>query len=134
MADAMLKPMHQMLHEQYRKDQTKLPPDFEDRRNKMFDDEMKSFPWDEVLDAMVPVYPKHLTRSNVDAMLAFYSTPTGQKLIEELPLIMGEAMQSMMPVMRKQMDAMGERVQKEVAQMLKDSDPKSGKATPSSPD
>jgi len=31
---------------------------------------------------------------------------------------MSEAMQSMMPIIRKQMDAMTERMQQEVAQML----------------
>jgi hypothetical protein len=127
-ADSMMKPMHQMLHERYLKDKTKLPPDFEDRMNKMMDDEMKAFPWDEMLNAMIPVYQKHLTKSNVDAMVAFYSGPTGQKLLKELPVMMGEAMQAMMPVMQKQMESMTERVQKEVAEMTHDSGTKSDKA------
>src|SRR5258708_21506341 len=47
MVEAMSKPMHQMIHEQYRKDKDKLPADFEARLNKMMDDSMKAFPWDE---------------------------------------------------------------------------------------
>jgi hypothetical protein len=62
MVDAMSKPMHQMIHEQYMKDKDKLPPDFEMHMNKLMDDTMKSFPWAEMLDAMVPVYQKHLTK------------------------------------------------------------------------
>lgn len=119
MVDAMIKPMHQMTHEQYLKDRDKLPPDFEERVNKMIDDSLKTFPWDEILQAMVPVYQKHFTRGDVNAMVAFYGTPTGQKILREMPTIMGEAMQSMMPLMQKQMEAMQERVQQQIAQMIK---------------
>ena len=125
--DAMTKPMHQMMHEQYLKDKDKLPPDFEDRMNKMMDDYMKSFPWDEMLDAMVPVYQKHLNKGDVDALVAFYGTPTGQKMLRELPAIMTEAMQAMMPMIQKQMDAMNQRMQQEIVQMVKGSKPAGGK-------
>ena len=123
MADAMSKPMHQMLHEQYLKDKDRLPPDFEERMTRLIDDWMKSFPWDEMLESMVPVYQKHLTKGDVNALVAFYATPTGQKILRDMPAIMQEAMESMMPLMRKQMEAMNARVQQEVAQMLKDSKP-----------
>ena len=124
MVDAMIKPMHQMIHEQFLKDKDKLPPDFEARMNKMMDDSMKSFPWDEMMQAMVPVYQKHFTKGDIDAIVAFYSAPTGQKMLKEMPAMMSEAMQSMMPIMRKQMDAMTERIQQEVAQMLSAPKPK----------
>lgn len=122
MVDAMLKPMHQMIHEQFEKDKDKLPADFESRMTKMMDDSIKSFPWDEMIDSMIPVYQKHLTKGDVDAMVAFYSAPTGQKLLREMPQIMAEAMQNMMPMMRRQMEAMQQRMQKEVTAMIKDSD------------
>ncbi|HKW34056.1 MAG TPA: DUF2059 domain-containing protein [Candidatus Acidoferrum sp.] len=123
MVDAMSAPMHKMLHEQFLKDKTKLPPDFEDRVSKMVDDEMKSFPWDEMLDSMVPVYQKHLTKGDVNALVAFYGSPTGQKILHDMPAIMQEAMESMMPLMQKQMNTMNSRVQQEVAQMMKDYKP-----------
>ena len=128
--DAMAKPMHQMVHEQFLKDKDKLPPDFEARMNKMMDDMFKSMPWDEMLDAMVPVYQKHLTKGDVDAMVAFYSTPTGQKLIKDMPAIVAESMQSMMPIMRKQMEIMNQHLQEEIAAMLKEFDNKSSKSAP----
>lgn len=120
MMDAMIKPMHQMTHEQYLKDKDNLPPDFEQQVNKMIDDSLKAFPWDEMLQAMVPVYQKHFTRSDVNALIAFYTTPTGQKILREMPAITAEAMQAMMPLMQKQMEAMQQRVQQEIAQMTKD--------------
>ncbi len=121
MVDAMARPMHQMIHEEYLKDKDKLPADFEARTNKMMDEWMKSFPWDELLQSMVPVYQKHLTKGDINAIVAFYSAPAGQKLLREMPAMMAEAMESMMPLLRKQMDAMTERIQQEVAQMTKES-------------
>ncbi len=130
MVDVMSKPMHQMIHEQYLKDKDKLPPDFEARMNKMMDDQLKSFPWDEFLDSMVPVYQKHLTRGDVDGLVAFYSSPTGQKMLKEMPEMMAESMQTMMPLLRKNLDSMGQRMQDEIAAMLKESESKGGKSSP----
>ena len=130
MADAMSKPMHQMVHDQYLKDKDKLPSDFEARMNKMTDEMFKKMPWDDMLDAMVPVYQKHFTKGDVDALVAFYSTPTGQKLVKEMPEITAEAMQEMMPLMRKSIDGMNQRLQEEIAAMIKASDGKSGKTGP----
>jgi hypothetical protein len=126
MMEAMAKPMHQMIHEQYMKDNDKLPADFEERMNKMMDDTMKSIPWEEMLQSMVPVYQKYLTKGDIEAIVAFYSAPTGQKLLRKIPAMMAEAMQSMMPILRKQIDGMNERIQEEVAQLLKDSKTKPG--------
>jgi hypothetical protein len=108
------------------KDKDKLPADFEVRMNKMMDEMFKSFPWDEMLDAMVPVYQKHFTKGDVDALVAFYSTATGQKLIKEMPAITAEAMQEMMPLMRKSMDQMTRRMQEEIAAMVRESESKNG--------
>ena len=127
MIDAMMKPMHQMIHEQYEKDKDKLPADFEERSNKVIDDYLKKFPWDEIVQAMVPVYQKHLTKGDVDALVAFYSTPTGQKLMKEMPQILAESMQNMMPLMRKQIDTLNQRVQEDIAAMVKESGGKNGK-------
>ena len=132
-ADAMAKPMRQMVHEQYQKQKDKLPPDFEARMTKMMDDMFKSMPWDEMLDAMVPVYEKHFTKGDVDALVAFYSTPTGQKLIKETPAIMAESMQNIMPLLRKEMETMNQRLQQEIEAMLEESNGKQSKAAPQIP-
>jgi hypothetical protein len=124
--DLMTKQMRQMVHEQVSKNAANLPPDSEARINKMTQDMLKDFPVEEMLQATIPVYQKHWTKADVDAMVAFYSTPTGQKMLKELPATMAEAMQAITPIMRKRMDAMTERVQREVAQMVKDSKTKPG--------
>ena len=40
---------------------------------------------------MVPVYQKHLSKSDVEEMIKFYSTPTGQKILREMPAMTAEA-------------------------------------------
>jgi uncharacterized protein len=130
MMDAMSKPMHQTMHDQCAKDKDNLPADCEARMNKTMDDMMKQLPFDEMMQAMVPAYEKHFTKGDMDALVAFYSAPTGQKVLQELPAVMAEAMQSMMPIMRKSVDKMTERAEQEVAQMRKDSAKKAGNGAP----
>jgi len=124
MIASMTKPMHQMVHDRYLKDKDKLPPDFEVRMDKLMDDMMKDMPFDEMTQAMVPTYQKHFTKADIDTLNAFYSSPTGQKVLRELPAVMGEAMQAMMPIMRQHMDVMNERIKQDVADMLKNSQKK----------
>jgi hypothetical protein len=132
MVEAMSKPMHQTVHEQFMRDKDKLPADFEVRMNKIMDDMMKDMPMDEMMDAMVPAYQKHFTKGDMDALTAFYSAPTGQKILRELPAIMSEAMETMMPMMRKNIEKMTGRVQQEMAEMMKQPAKDAGPTTPPS--
>jgi len=123
--DVMTKQMRQIVHQQVAKDAANLPPDSEARINKMTDSMLKDFPVEEMLQAMVPVYQRHWTKGDVDAMVEFYSSPTGQKILKDMPATMAEAIQSVQPIMQKQMTTMMERVELEVAQLAKDSKAKS---------
>jgi len=120
MVEAMAKPMHQMLHEQFMQDRDKLPADFETRMNKIMDDMLNSMPFDEMMEAMIPAYQKHFTKGDIDSLVAFYSSPTGQKILREMPAIMADSMGAAMPVMRKQIDGMTQRLQEQVAEMMKE--------------
>jgi len=122
MMDAMSKQMHQMIAEQLKKDPA-MTPQAEGRVNKMMDDIIKTMPIDDLIDAMIPVYQKHFTKGNIDDLLAFYSTPTGQKLVKELPAISTEAMQAVMPISQRMMATAMQRAKDELAQMQKDNDP-----------
>jgi uncharacterized protein len=119
MMEGMLKPMHQMFRDQFEKDGKQLPPDFESRANKMFDELIKNMPMDEMVQAMVPAYQKHFTNGDVNNLIAFYSSPTGQKVLQEMPEVTSEGMQAMMPIMTKYMKDAQERVQQQVKDMEK---------------
>ena len=120
MGDAMAQGMHQMMHQLYLKHQNELPSDYEKRMTAMMDDMMRNMPWDDMMNAMAPVYQKHFTRGDVRALVAFYSTPTGQKILREMPAMTSEAMQTAMPIMTKYVETMQHRVQKETDQMIAD--------------
>jgi len=124
MMEAMLKPMHQMMHGQYMKDKDKLPADFETRMNRMIDDMLREMPWEEIIQAEMPAFQKHLTKGDIDSIVAFYSSQSGQKLLKEMPEIMAESMQSMMPIIQRYIDRMNNRVQVETAELLKESQKK----------
>lgn len=130
MLDAMSKPIHQMAHEQCAIDKDKLPADCEARLNKFMDNMTKQIPFDEMMLVTVPAYQKHFTKGDMDALVAFYSAPTGQKVLQELPSVMAESMESMMPIMRKSIDRMTQSVEEEVAQMRKDFSNKTPDAPP----
>jgi hypothetical protein len=126
MMNMLSKQMHQMAVEQAKK-QPNLPPDYVARMDKAADDLAKNFPTDELFDAMIPIYQRHLTKGDVDAIVAFYATPTGQKVIREMPAIASEAMQASMGIVQKRMAQTMQRVQDEVAQEQKKDDPNSKK-------
>jgi len=44
----------------------------------------------ELLTLAIPLYEKHFTENELDDLIAFYRTPTGQKAVKELPALMQE--------------------------------------------
>jgi len=124
MITAMSKPMHQMIHDQIDKNKDKLPADFEARMDKMMDDWLKDMPFDQMMQAEIPVYQKHFTKGDIDSLVVFYNSPTGQKMLKEMPQVLAESMQSMMPIMQDYMEKIKQRAQQEVADMLKNGEKK----------
>jgi len=132
MMNAMTVQMHKMVHEQVLK-QPNLPADSEERLNKLTDSVYKEMPVDELIDVMIPVYQKHFTKGDMDALVAFYSSPTGEKMVKEMPAIMSESMQAASGILQEMMAKMTQRVNDEIAQMQKADDGKSSKPSPSTP-
>jgi hypothetical protein len=115
---SMTQGMHQMWHEQFLKHKEELPPDFEAKMTATMDDMLENAPMDEIMQAMVPAYQKHLTKGDIDNLVAFYSSPTGAKLLREMPAMMGEAMQDMMPILTKYMETVQVRLKKQTDDMI----------------
>ena len=87
----------------------------------MAEDIFRDYPMKEVLDSMIPVYQKHLTKVDVANILAFYQTPTGQKMLNEMPEMSKEAMQAANPVMKQWMATMMQRMQERARAMAQQS-------------
>jgi hypothetical protein len=80
---------------------------------------MKDMPFDEMTQAMVPTYQKHFTKGDMEALVIFYNSPAGQKLLREMPAITAESMTAIMPIMRQHMEAVNRKIQQQTDEMLK---------------
>jgi hypothetical protein len=101
-----------MMHEGMRKHFPQVTDEELARLDKFTADTMKEMPIDGMLDDMIPVYQKHLSKADVDAMGAFYSSPTGQKLLREMPAMTAESMQAAGPRIQAMMEKVMDRAEK----------------------
>lgn len=125
------KSMQQLLLDQIAKEKGGIPPDFQAHMQKLMDELVKGMPVDEITQLMIPAYQKHFTKSDIEAMNAFYSSPVGQKVLEELPAVMQEGMQAAMPLMSKYLSEWQDRMKQELKKMDK-SAPKTAEPASSS--
>jgi uncharacterized protein len=86
----------------------------------MMKESMKDFPVDAMLQDVIPVYQKHLTKTDVEAMSTFYSSATGRKLLREMPEMTSESMEAAYARVQKHMEATMNRLE----QMMKEDEPK----------
>jgi hypothetical protein len=99
----------QIMHDNLKRQVPHVSPQEFARLDQFMGEVMKELPVDGMIDDMIPVYQKHLNKSDVDAMTAFYSSPTGQKLLREMPAMTGESMQAASPRIQAMMDRVMER-------------------------
>ena len=85
-----------------------------DRMDKESEEITKNFPVADLIQDMVPVYQKHLNKTDVTAMIAFYSSPTGKKLLREMPAISAEGMQAVYPRLQQSIDETLHRAEEKV--------------------
>jgi hypothetical protein len=73
-------------------EQQKVMADMRGRIVALFKNEMK---WETLEPMFVEIYRKSLSQGDVDGMLAFYRTETGQAVINKMPLVMQNTMVAM---------------------------------------
>jgi len=113
--ESMVSQSQVLMREQIKQRNPKITDEELAELNQEAEEMWKNFPVDQMLEDAVPVYQKHLTKTDVDAMISFYSSPTGQKLLREMPAIMSEGMQAMYPDIQKHMDATIRRIDEKAA-------------------
>lgn len=77
----------------------------------------QGMPIDEMVEAMVPIYQRHLTREDIDSIVAFYSSPVGQKLQREQPAMMQEGMKVGGEIGRRRLQAMMQQMDEFITKM-----------------
>lgn len=94
----------------------------------MLDSVMGDMPMDEMVEAAVTVYRRHLSKSDVEEMIRFYGSPVGQKLLREQPQMMQESMKAGMAIQQKRMDQIMAKIREGEQKMLEADEEKN--ATP----
>lgn len=97
MMEQMFQQMRTMNREQMKKRRPDVTEEEMARLDRQSEDLIKNFPLDDMLNDMVPVYQKHFTKTDIDGLTAFYSSPTGQKFLHEIPAVTGETMKVVLP-------------------------------------
>jgi hypothetical protein len=88
--------------------------------DEMIDDIDKDYPMDAILPDMVPIYQRHLTKSDSDQLIAFYSSPVGQKVLRELPAITTESMQVSSSYLQLRIEAAVSKLKEKVERMAEE--------------
>jgi hypothetical protein len=108
---SMHKNMNQMMQDQGSELSPKQHDEIEKLMGEMYSRLSKSNFVSGTMEGMVPIYQRHFTKSDVNAVVAFYSSPAGQKMLHEQPLILQEYMpkavaaaQAQLEIIMKQMN------------------------------
>jgi uncharacterized protein len=97
MMHQMFTQMRSLSREQMKKRQPDVSEDELARMDRESEELIKHFPLDSMLDDMIPIYQRHFTKTDIDALTAFYSSPAGQKFLHEMPAVTAESMKAMYP-------------------------------------
>lgn len=109
--DAIAKQQRTIVHDNLKRQSPRISPRDLARLDQFTAEILKDMPVEDMLEDMVPVYQRHLSKSDVDAMSAFYSSPVGQKLLREMPAMTIESMQAASPRIQAFMDKVMERAE-----------------------
>jgi hypothetical protein len=84
---------------------------------------MNLYTSDEMVADMSALYQKHLSRSDVDGMIVFYSSPAGQHMLDMVPVIMKEFMPVVMQRVQSRAKPLSDEMEKEMREIAKPANP-----------
>jgi hypothetical protein len=125
MLDGMKQAMKQGAEQSFRERVPNPTPKQLEALREMIDGALGDMPLDEMLEAMVPIYRRHLTKSDVEEMIRFYGGPVGQKVLLEQPKMLQEGMQAGVAIQQKRMDQINAKI-RESAQKMAEADEEKG--------
>ncbi len=128
MMPAMMQQQMQAQIKQMQKDHTEMKSMTEEQQqafgkvmNKYMERVMNIYTSDEMFADMSAIYQKHLTRSDVDGIITFYSSPAGQHMLDMVPVIMQEFMPIEMQRMQERIKPLIDEMTKEMGDTIKSS-------------
>jgi hypothetical protein len=87
--------------------------------NKYMDKALNILDLDEMLDDMAEIYQRHVSSSDVDVFIAFYSSPAGQHLLDAQPVIMQEYTPMVMKRTQERSKALTDQLAKDLEKLSK---------------
>ena len=126
MMDGMKQTMKQGAEQSFRERVPDPTPKQLEALNGMVEDALGELPMDEMVEAMVPIYRRHLSKSDVDEMIRFFGGPVGQKLLREQPQMMQEGMQAGVAVQQKRMEQIKIKIRERSQQLIEAEEEKNG--------
>ncbi|HSM84926.1 MAG TPA: DUF2059 domain-containing protein [Candidatus Limnocylindrales bacterium] len=88
--------------------------------NSIVDEEFAQIKMDDLIEQVVPIYQNHLTRSDVAALTAFYTSPVGQKIRREQPAMVRESMQVTAEGQKKKMQLLVTKLELRIQRLIQD--------------
>jgi hypothetical protein len=134
MQKSMMAQWKPMLDETFQKYNRELPPEAAAQLQASIEKSMQRattvYPVEEILEDFLPAYQKNLTKADINAIVGFYSSPAGQRLLDKTPKITEDGMAIIMPKMHQRIMQVMEEMQKDIEAFVKRSQlPASAPAT-----
>jgi hypothetical protein len=92
---------------------------FDKVMNKFMEKAINIITIDEMLDDMTVIYQRHVSSTDVDALIVFYSSPAGQHLLDAQPVIMQEYMPMVMKRTQERSSALVEELTNDLEALVK---------------
>jgi hypothetical protein len=122
--EAMREQMKGMSHKMMSDKLSTLTPEqqkkFQEAMQGSMDDVMDAMRFEDLISDMIPVYQKYLTKEDLEGVIAFYSSPVGQRLLDKTPAMTTEAMKISMERMEKVMPEIMAKMQKRMDEVIKE--------------
>lgn len=109
--------MKDQLHDDIQKRYPNLAPEASAKLEASINDAVHLYPVNEMLDDLIPVYQKHLAKSDVAAIIGFYSSPAGQNFLDKMPTMTQEAMKTMMAKLQLRSAQYADKVQRQADEL-----------------
>ena len=109
--------MQNSAEESFRKKVPNATPQQIEALRAMFD-EITKMPLDDMINAVISIYQRHLTKTDVEELIRFYSSPVGQKILREQPQIMRESMQAGAEIQRNRVDVIQARIKEKMDELI----------------
>jgi hypothetical protein len=86
--------------------------------NGVLEDVRAVLPTDAMLEAVIPIYQRHFTTEEVDAVIAFQSSPVGKKMIDLQPTMIQETVQALTPLQQRAMPELTRRLNERLQKLM----------------